>query len=182
MFDVGRQVLWRKVKLSEINIEPYDTLLLDRDGTINVHLIGDYVKRWDEFEFIPGVLDTMPLLAQHFKHIFIVTNQRGIGKGKYTEEDLSDIHQHMQAEIEQAGGRIDKIYYCTSLTDDDIKRKPGRGMFDDILKDYPDVEPSKTLMVGDGDVDKIFAENCGIDFCRVDSLKKDNGVYNWIKA
>lgn len=170
------------MKLSEINIEPYDTLLLDRDGTINVHLIGDYVKRWDEFEFIPGVVDAMPLLAQHFRHIFIVTNQRGIGKGKYTEEDLSDIHRHMMAEIEQAGGRIDKIYYCASLTDDDIRRKPGRGMFDDILRDYPDVEPSKTLMVGDGDVDKIFAENCGVDFCRVDSLKKDNGVYNWIKA
>ena len=170
------------MNLSEINIEPYDTLLLDRDGTINVHLIGDYVKRWDEFEFIPGVLDAMPILAQHFKHIFVVTNQRGIGKGKYTKEDLTDIHQHMLSEIEQAGGRIDKIYYCTSLTDDDVRRKPGRGMFDDILRDYPDVESSKTLMVGDGDVDKKFAENCGIDFYKVDSLKKNNGVYNWIKA
>ena len=80
------------MKLSEINIEHYDTLLLDRDGTINVHLIGDYVKRWEEFEFIPGVLEAMPRFAQHFKHIFIVTNQRGIGKGYYTEDDLENIH------------------------------------------------------------------------------------------
>lgn len=170
------------MKLSEINIEPYDTLLLDRDGTINVHLIGDYVKRWDEFEFIPGVLDAMPRLANHFKHIFIVTNQRGIGKGKYTDSDLANIHQHMVAEIEKAGGRIDGIYYCTSLTEEDIRRKPGSGMWDDILHDYPEVKPESTLMVGDGDVDMEFAQNCGIAFCRVDSLKKENGAYKWIKA
>ncbi len=170
------------MKLSEIKIEPYDTLLLDRDGTINVHLIGDYVKNWNEFEFIPGVLDVMPRFAKHFKHIFIVTNQRGIGKGKYTESDLADIHTHMIAEIEKAGGRIDGIYYCTSLTEEDIRRKPGRGMFDDILRDFSDVEPEKTLMIGDGDVDEEFAKNCGISSCRVDSLKKENGEYKWIKA
>ena len=170
------------MKLSEINIEPYDTLLLDRDGTINVHLVDDYVKRWGEFEFIPRVLETMPKLAQHFKHIFIVTNQRGIGKGYYSETDLTDIHQHMVAAIKKAGGRIDGIYYCTSLTEDDIRRKPGRGMFDDILRDYPDVEPSTVLMIGDGDVDKEFAHNCGIAFCRVDSLKKENEEYRWVIA
>ena len=170
------------MKLSEINIEPYDTLLLDRDGTINVHLIGDYVKQWSEFEFIPGVLDAMPRLAKHFKHIFIVTNQRGIGKGIYTEDDLADIHQHMVEEIEKAGGRIDGIYYCTALSDYDTRRKPGCGMFDEIVQDYPDVAIERTLMVGDGNVDEQFARNCMIDFCRVDSLKKENGVYNWIKA
>lgn len=170
------------MKLSEIDIKPYDTLLLDRDGTINVHLIGDYVKNWNEFEFIPGVLEAMPMFAKHFKHIFIVTNQRGIGKGQYTEADLSDIHQNMMDEILKAGGRIDEIYYCTSLTEEDIRRKPGRGMFDDIMRDYPDVDPSKTLMVGDGDVDAEFAQNCGIAFCRVDSLKKENGEYKWFKV
>lgn len=170
------------MNLSEIKIEPYDTLLLDRDGTINVHLIGDYVKCWKEFEFIPGVLDAMPRLAKHFKHIFIVTNQRGIGKGKFTEKDLADIHSHMIKEIEKAGGRIDGIYYCTALTDLDTRRKPGRGMFDEIVQDYPDVVAERTLMVGDGDVDEEFAHNCIIDFCRVDSLKKDNGEYKWVKA
>ncbi len=168
--------------LSKIYIEPYDTLLLDRDGTINVHLIGDYVKCWKEFEFIPGVLDAMPRLAKHFKHIFIVTNQRGIGKGKFTENDLADIHSHMTKEIEKAGGRIDGIYYCTALTDLDTRRKPGRGMFEEIVQDHPDVIAERTLMVGDGDVDEEFARNCLIDFCRVDSLKKENGEYKWVKA
>lgn len=163
-------------------MESYDTLLLDRDGTVNVHLVGDYVKRWEEFEFIPGVLEIMPKLAQHFKHIFIVTNQRGVGKGIMTEADLADIHKHMVKEIGKAGGRIDGIYYCTSLTEEDVRRKPGRGMWDDIQRDHPDVTKERTLMVGDGDVDEEFACNCGIAFRRVDSLKKKDGQYEWTKT
>lgn len=170
------------MKLDEINIGPYDTLLLDRDGTINVHLLDDYVKRWADFEFIPDVLEAMPKLARHFKHIFIVTNQRGVGKGVMTEADLANIHKRMVEEIEKAGGRIDGIYYCTALSDEDVRRKPGRGMWEDILRDYPEVVAERTLMVGDGDVDKEFARNCGIAFCKVDSMKKEKGIYKWVKA
>lgn len=170
------------MKYSEIDITPYETLLLDRDGTINVHIIGGYVRRWEDFEFIPGVLDVMPMFAEHFKHIFIVTNQRGIAKGAYTETDLADIHHRMVDEIERVGGRIDKIYYCTALTEEDVRRKPGRGMFDDILYDFPDVNPATTLMVGDNDVDMAFAHNCRIKCIRIDSLKKENDKYYWING
>lgn len=170
------------MRLSDIDISKYETLLLDRDGTINVHIIGDYVRKWEDFEFIPGVLDVMPKFANHFKHIFIVTNQRGIGKGKYTDSDLADVHSKMIAEISKAGGRIDGIYYCPSLTEADIRRKPGRGMFDDILRDYPDVKPATTLMVGDGDVDMDFAKNCGIDGVKVDSLKREGEKLYWVKT
>ena len=99
------------MKLADIDITGYNTLLLDRDGTINVHIIGDYVRKWEDFEFIPGVLEAMSRFAKHFRYIFIVTNQRGISKGKYTEQDLIYIHEHMIYEIEKVGGRIDKIYY-----------------------------------------------------------------------
>lgn len=170
------------MKLSEIDIKPYDTLLLDRDGTINVHLVGDYVKRWSEFEFIPGVLEAMPALAKHFKHIFIVTNQRGIGKGIYTESDFEEITRRMLQAVDEAGGRIDGVYHCSSVDESDHRRKPQCGMFDEIMKDHPDVSPGKTLMVGDGDVDVEFARNCGIAFSKVDSLKKENGEYKWVKA
>lgn len=170
------------MKLKDINIEGCETLLLDRDGTINVHIIGDYVRKWEDFEFIPGVLDVMPKFAQHFKYIFIVTNQRGIGKGKYTDKDLADVHSKMIAEIEKVGGRIDGIYYCSALTEEDIRRKPGRGMFDDILRDYSDIDPAKTLMVGDGDIDMNFAQNCGIKGVKIDSLKKEGDKYYWVEA
>ena len=170
------------MKIEEIDISGYDTILLDRDGTINVHVIGDYVRKWEDFEFIPNVVDTIAQWSKILRHIFIVTNQRGISKGKYTEEDLSDIHSHMVAEIENAGGRIDGIYYCTALTEEDNRRKPGRGMFDDILRDYPDVNPATTMMVGDGDVDMEFAKNCGIKGIKIDSLKKESEKYYWVNS
>lgn len=170
------------MKIEDIDISGYDTILLDRDGTINVHIIDDYVRRWEDFEFIPNVVDAIARWSKIVKHIFIVTNQRGIGKGKYTEEDLADIHAHMVAEIEKAGGRIDGIFFCPSLSEEDIRRKPGRGMFDDILNQHPDVKTDKTVMIGDGDVDRDFARNCGIDFVRVDSLKRDGKKKYWIQT
>lgn len=170
------------MRIENIDITGYDTILLDRDGTINVHIMGDYVRKWEDFEFIPNVVDTIVRWSQKVKHIFIVTNQRGIGKGKYTEEDLADIHSHMVAEIEKAGGRVDGIYFCPSLSEEDVRRKPGRGMFDDILRQHSDVVTDKTVMIGDGDVDRDFAKNCGIDFIRIDSLKRDGNKKYWIHA
>jgi len=170
------------MKINEVNINGYETILLDRDGTINVHIIGDYVRKWEDFEFIPNTIETIAAWSKSMKYIFIVTNQRGVGKGTYTETDLADIHQKMVAEIEKKGGRIDGIYFCTSLSEDDIRRKPGRGMFDDILRDHPDVDPSKTIMIGDGDVDRDFAKNCGIAFAKVDSLKREGNCKYWVNS
>ena len=75
--------------------------------------------------------------------------------------------KRMFHEIEKCGGHIDRIYYCTSLTEADKRRKPGIGMFEDILRDYPDVKPSGCLMIGDSDSDMKFAENCGIKGIKV---------------
>lgn len=150
------------MNLRDINISGYDTLLLDRDGVINRLRPNDYVKCWEEFEFLPDVLETLSKWSKQVKHIFIVTNQRGVGKGMMTESDLTDIHKRMCDEIQKHGGRIDEIYYCTALTEADRRRKPGIGMFEDILHDYPDTEHSHCLMIGDSDSDMKFAENCGI--------------------
>lgn len=150
------------MNLSEVDILGFDVILLDRDGVINSLRQGDYVKCWNEFEFLPGVKETIAKWSECVNHIFVVTNQRGVGKGLMTEEALCSINRRMCDEIISEGGRIDKVYYCTSLAEDDIRRKPGRGMFDDILKDYPDVVPERCIMIGDADTDMVFAENCGI--------------------
>ena len=162
--------------------DKFNTLLLDRDGTINVHIIGGYVCKKEDFEFVPGFLEEMPKMAEKFKHIFIVTNQRGVGKGLLSEDDLYDIHQYMIKEIERIGGRIDGIYYSTSLSDEDFSRKPNVGMFEQIRKDYPDVKPESTIMLGDGDVDMEFARNCGICGIKIDSLKKVGDKYFWVRV
>ena len=86
-----------------------------------------------------------------------------------SEADLNDVHRRMCDEISRHGGRIDGIYYCTALTDADPRRKPGNGMFLDILRDYPDVDPATCLMVGDSDSDMQFAANSGIRGIKVDA-------------
>ena len=143
-------------------LDGYDTLLLDRDGVINRMLPGDYVKNWDEFEWLPGVKEALAEAATRFPRIYIVTNQRGVGRGVMTNEDLAKVHARMLEEIAAAGGRIDGIYVCTATNDDDPWRKPNRGMFDEILREHPEAVPEKTVMIGDATSDMLFARNCGI--------------------
>lgn len=155
--------------LSDIELDGVTTLLLDRDGVINRLRHNDYVKCWEEFEFLPGVMEALSRFAASVPRIFVVTNQRGVGKGLMTESDLKEVHDRMCEEIRRHGGRIDGIYYCTSLTDADPRRKPGNGMFLDIMRDYPDVDPATCLMVGDSDSDMQFAANSGIRGVKVDA-------------
>lgn len=155
------------MNLLDIDVTGYDTLLLDRGGVINRLCPNDYVKCWNEFEFLSGIFEALAQWSKHFKHIFIVTNQRGVGKGVMTEQALLDIHVRMCEEIAKHGGRIDKIYYCTALTEADNRRKPGNGMFLDILYDYLDVKADNCLMIGDSESDMEFAKNCGIKGIKV---------------
>lgn len=154
------------MRLSDIDITNYSVLLLDRDGVINVLRPNDYVKDWSEFEFLPDVKETLALWSKKVQYIFVVTNQRGVGKGLMTEAKLLEIHKQMCQEIEEAGGRIDKIYYCTSVSEEDFRRKPNIGMFLEIMTDYPDIQKDKILMIGDSESDMQFARNCGIQGIR----------------
>jgi len=149
--------------LNDIDLSNYDnTLFLDRDGVINRLCQNDYIKCWEEFEFLPGVFDAIAKWNKQFKYIIIFTNQRGIGKEIMTEESLRAIHSNMLTEIVKHGGRIDKIYYCTALTDSDPNRKPNIGMFLEAQIDFPDINLSRSVMIGDSECDMKFAENVGI--------------------
>ena len=143
-------------------IEPDWSLMLDRDGVINVRIIGGYVTKWEEFEFLPGVLEALATFAQRFKHIFIVTNQQGVKKGLMTMEDLDEVHDRMCEVIEQHGGRIDGIFVCTQLaTEPDNYRKPNPKMAFMAQSLHPDMDLNKSLMIGDFDSDVEFGHNAG---------------------
>ena len=140
-------------------------LFLDRDGILNKHLPGEYVRNWNMWEWLPGVLDAMPKLAQRYQRIFIVTNQQGVGKGLMTEADLEDVHRHMLADIEAAGGRIDKVYVCTELESaHSPNRKPEIGMALQAKIDFPEVDFHRSVMVGDSASDELFAQRSGMRF------------------
>jgi D-glycero-alpha-D-manno-heptose 1-phosphate guanylyltransferase len=143
------------------------TLLLDRDGVVNRQIKGDYVRNWDRFVFLPGVLKALRGWASRFDRILVVTNQRGVGRGLMTREDLDAIHARMIASITTAGGRIDGIYVSTAVEEDDPSRKPRTGLFEAALRDWPDMDPERCVMVGDTDSDEAFARNCGIGFVRM---------------
>lgn len=165
------------------NIGQYEYLFLDRDGVINVERPNDYVKNISEFIFIEDTLKALSILSRKFKYIFIVTNQRGIGRNIMTIDDLNKIHGYMLAEIEKGGGRIDNIYYCTDLDSASINRKPNTGMAFQAQLDYPEVEFSKSVMVGNSRSDIEFGNKLGMYTVLV-GHKYDKGdkIYNNINA
>ena len=143
-------------------IEPDWTLMLDRDGVINRQIVGGYVTRWEEFEFLPGVFEALGKFAQRFKYIFVVTNQQGVEKGLMTIEKLDEIHDRMCEEIERHGGRIDGLFVCTQLaTEPGNLRKPNPQMAYTAKGLHPDLDLAKCLMIGDSPTDVEFGHNAG---------------------
>ncbi len=139
------------------------SLFLDRDGVINNRIPGDYVKRMEEFVFVKKSPEAIAKFSKIFKHIFIVTNQQGIGKGIMDELDLGMVHEYMLHGIQKAGGRIDKVYFCPGLAKDKpFCRKPQIGMAILAKSDFPDVDFTKSLMIGDSLSDIQFAHHAGM--------------------
>ena len=105
----------------------------------------------------------MKIINEIFGTIVMDTNQKGIGKKLMTTDDLNYIHQNMQLHIESAGGRIDKIYYCSDLDDTSINRKPNPGMAFQAKADYPLIDFSKSFMIGNKLSDMQFGRNAGMN-------------------
>lgn len=137
-------------------------LFLDRDGVINVEKPMDYVRNWDEFQFNPGVLEAMGLFSRLFGRIVVVTNQRGVGKGLMTEQDLLDIHDRMTSEVAAVGGHIDRIYYAPDLHDDSPRRKPSPIMGQEAMQDFAEIDSARSFMVGNTFSDMEFGRNIGV--------------------
>ena len=151
-------------------VDPSWTLFLDRDGVINYNKDESYVFHKGEFEFIPGAVEAIKRLSEFFGKIIIVTNQRGIGKGLMDEHALNSIHQHMLDEIQQHGGRIDALYYCTVIDDKHPDRKPNPGMILEAAHMYPEIDLGKSIMVGDKMSDMQLGRNVGAYTVKIDPV------------
>ena len=135
------------------------TLFLDRDGVINDEKHEDYIHTWDEFKFYDGVIEAIKIFSSKFKYVIVVTNQRGVGKGVTKLEDLEEIHANMKKEIENNGGRIDAVYFCSELINDHPNRKPNPGMGHLAAADFNDIDFSKSIMIGNTLSDMKFGRN-----------------------
>ena len=88
-------------------------VFLDRDGVINRKAPeGEYVTRWSEFALLPGALQALRALAGAPLAVVVATNQRGVARGRMTEDDLAAVHARMRTAVRDAGGRIDAVYAC----------------------------------------------------------------------
>lgn len=145
------------------------TLFLDRDGVINKKATEhDYIKSWEEFEFLPGAIDAVSVLKKIFRRIVVVSNQQGVGKGILDPFMLQTIHERMTSAIISAGGDIDLYLHCPHLESDNCScRKPRIGMAIKAKRVLPEIDFSKSVMVGDSESDMEFGKRLGMVTVRV---------------
>ena len=134
-------------------------VFLDRDGTIckDVH----YMRSPEQFELLPGVAEGIKLLNELGVKVIVATNQSGVARGYFTEQDLKKIHERMIEELSKRGAKIDAIYYCPHHPDDECGcRKPKIGMLKRAGADF-DLDLKRCFIVGDKRLDVETGENAG---------------------
>lgn len=138
-------------------------VFLDRDGTVN----RDPGKRWyvkkpEDFEFIPGSVEAIKRLSQAGYSIVIFSNQAGVGKGLMTTDDLARIDAKMKDGVTKAGGKIDRSLYCTDAPEAATRRrKPGIGMLEEAVEGG-DWDRKASVVIGDTERDIEAATAFGV--------------------
>ncbi|MFA4991765.1 MAG: HAD-IIIA family hydrolase [Candidatus Omnitrophota bacterium] len=137
-------------------------IFLDRDGVINKDPgFGDYVKSWREFKFLPGAIDAIRLLNKNGYDIHVISNQAGVAKGLFTQEDLDEITGNMLEEIEARGGEIKSVSYCVHAADAGCDcRKPKTGLIKKAVEGL-DADFKKIYFIGDSRLDVGAGRNAG---------------------
>jgi histidinol-phosphate phosphatase family protein len=165
-------------KIKNSNNGKINVIFLDRDGVINVNR-DDYVKSWDEFEFLPGSKEAIKLLNENNFWIIIVTNQSPIGRGIFTHNTLKEIHRHMLNELSKAGAHIDAIFYCPHSPDDKCGcRKPKPGLLIQASKEL-NIDLSNSWLIGDSDGDLQAGKAVG---CKVFQVTEKNNLINIVRV
>lgn len=135
-------------------------LFLDRDGVINRRIVGDYVRNWRDFEWMPRAELAIATLRAWAPHVVVVTNQQGIGKGLMSSDDVAEIHRHLEDDLAGFGVQVDAFQVCPHLELAHCAcRKPKPGLILDWLRDHPGTDPSLSVMAGDSQSDLELAHN-----------------------
>lgn len=136
-------------------------LFLDRDGVINIDI--GYAHKKDQITYLDGFFETLKYFKLNNYVVFVVSNQSGIGRGYYSEEDVKSLHSFMNKEIFLISGfEIDGWFYCPHHPNDQCNcRKPKTGIIEKI-KSANSIDYSKSVFIGDKITDFEFAANLGI--------------------
>ena len=137
-------------------------LFLDRDGVVNVE--KDYLYKVEDFEFIDGIFDLITYYQQLDYKIFVVTNQSGIARNYYSENDFNNLTQWMISEFLKHNIKIEKVYFCPhhpDISGECSCRKPKPGMIIEAANSY-DIDLEHSIMIGDKERDIEAGLNAGI--------------------
>ena len=152
-------------------MKPQDTprpaVFLDRDGTLNQD--SGYTHQIEDFAWIAGAPEAIRRLNERGLLVFVVTNQAGVARGFYAEEDVQRFHQHMQASLKAYDAWIDAFYYCPYHPEGTVAayrrvspcRKPATGMLDEAIAAFG-VAPTQSFMVGDRNSDIEAGRSLGM--------------------
>jgi D-glycero-D-manno-heptose 1,7-bisphosphate phosphatase len=144
-------------------------VIVDRDGVLNEKPPrAQYVRRWSEFQWLPGALEALAALTGAGYRTIVVSNQAGIGRGVMSEADLADIHRHMLSEARDAGATVEAVYHCPHDWDADCAcRKPKPGMLLHAQRDHA-LDLTRTPFIGDDERDGQAAAAAGCPFLLVE--------------
>jgi D-glycero-D-manno-heptose 1,7-bisphosphate phosphatase len=122
----------------------------DRDGVLNQD--GGYVYRAEDWHWQVGAIEALELCREQGYAVIVVTNQSGVGRGFYTDEDVTALHR------DKLSGLVDAVYYCPHSPDDDCEcRKPRPGMIESAIRDLG-LDRARSFLIGDNDTDLLAAE------------------------
>lgn len=156
-------------------------VFIDRDGTINHNKKG-YIHTIEEFEFLPGVLESLKKLSHTDYKIIIVSNQSGIGRGYYTDDDFTKLNDWMLNTLKTNCIRIDKVYYCPHAPEEKCScRKPNIGMLLKAVSDYG-ISLNDSWVIGDTSDDIIMGREANVKTIKLgdkmpEVLKLEPNIY-----
>lgn len=133
-------------------------LFLDRDGVINVD--RGYVYKLDEIEFIDGIFNLVCAAKKAEFLVIIITNQAGIGRGFYREDQFLNLMNWMKLKFFYNGGSIDAVYFCPyhpvhgigKYRQESFLRKPNPGMLLQAQQEF-NIDMKNSIMIGDNSWD-----------------------------
>ena len=139
-------------------MEENKAVFLDRDGVINKDF--GYVYKIEDFHMYDEVIPALKKLQDAGFKLIVITNQSGIGRGYYTEEDFKRVNDYMIKKLNENGVNIDKVYYCPHHPNGVIPkykvvcncRKPATGMIEEGIRDF-NINTAKSFLIGDKETD-----------------------------
>jgi D-glycero-D-manno-heptose 1,7-bisphosphate phosphatase len=134
-------------------------VILDRDGTLVID--RGYLSDPAGLKFEPGAAQGLQWLYSHGYRLVVITNQSGVGRGLFTLDRLEAMNARLNAMVEDAGARLEGIYYCPHAPEAGCAcRKPAQGLLTRAASDL-DFDPASAVMIGDKGSDIEFGRRAG---------------------